>query len=181
MAQAGFCSGGASHWRRKSSIFSYFAQGSFRCHSSISGLIQQDMTSNNLHHSASNSWNWYEAPSKNLRFVSGGHGLLSLILAALLIPRWFCYEEGQEKTFLIVYCALFSLTRFDDCNFLFLTRISIMTAWEKFKPHILWRDGFVAFDSLQSEKVTNTRIVIPAVATIWVVLLDVFFSCVWDF
>jgi len=39
VAQAGFCSGGASHWRRKRSIFSYFAQRSFRCHSSISGLM----------------------------------------------------------------------------------------------------------------------------------------------
>jgi len=29
----------------------------------------------------------------------------------------------------------------------------------KFKPHILSRDGFVALDSLQSEKVTNTRMV----------------------
>jgi len=48
----------------------------------------------------------------------------------------------------------------------------------RIKPHILWRDGFVAFDSLQSAKETNTRIVIPAVATIWVVLRDVFCSCV---
>jgi len=40
VAQAGFCSGGvSSHWRRKSSIFNYFAQRSVRRHSSISGLI----------------------------------------------------------------------------------------------------------------------------------------------
>jgi len=31
-----------------------------------------------------------------------------------------------------------------------LIRISIITALRKFKPHILLRDGFVAFDSLQS-------------------------------
>ena len=50
----------------KNSIFSYFAQRSFRCHSSISGLLQQDMTSNIFHQSASNSGNWYEASAKNI-------------------------------------------------------------------------------------------------------------------
>jgi len=30
------------------------------------------------------------------------------------------FYEGQDKTFSIVYCALFSLTSFDDCSFLFL-------------------------------------------------------------
>jgi len=35
----------------------------------------------------------------------------------------------------------------------------------KFKPYILSLDGFIAFDSLQSEKVTNNRIVILVVAT----------------
>jgi len=42
-----FCSGGASHWRhRRHQItnFSYFAQRSFWCHWSISGLLQPDMT-----------------------------------------------------------------------------------------------------------------------------------------
>jgi len=34
-----FCSGGASQWRRQSSNFSYFAQRSFWCHWSISGLL----------------------------------------------------------------------------------------------------------------------------------------------
>jgi len=34
--------------------------------------------------------------------------------------------------------------------FYFLSRISITTAQGKFKPHMLSRDGFVAFDSLQS-------------------------------
>jgi len=28
------------------------------------------------------------------------------------------FYEGQEKNFLIVYWALFSLTWFDDCSFL---------------------------------------------------------------
>jgi len=56
-----------------------------------------------------------------------------------------------------------------------------MTAYGKFKFHILSRDGFVAFDSLQWGKVTNNRIVILAVATIWDILLDVFCSCVQDF
>jgi len=32
--------------------------------------------------------------------------------------RWCCCEEGQDKTFSIVYCALFSLTWFDGCSFL---------------------------------------------------------------
>jgi len=41
-----FCSWGASHWRHQISNFSCFAQKSFWCHWSISGLLQQDMTSN---------------------------------------------------------------------------------------------------------------------------------------
>jgi len=41
-----FCSGGASHWYRQSSIFSYFAQRSFRQLITISGLLPQDITSN---------------------------------------------------------------------------------------------------------------------------------------
>jgi len=36
------------------------------------------------------------------------------------------------------------------------------------KPHILLRAGFIAFDSLQCEKVTNTRIVNLTAANIWV-------------
>jgi len=40
-----FCSGGANHWRRQISNFCYFAQRSFWCHWSNSGLLQQDMTS----------------------------------------------------------------------------------------------------------------------------------------
>jgi len=48
-----FCSGGASHWRRQISNFSYFAQRLFWCHLSISGLLQQDMTSNIFYQSAS--------------------------------------------------------------------------------------------------------------------------------
>jgi len=51
----------------------------------------------------------------------------------------------------------------------------------KFKHQILLRHSFVAFDSQQSEKATNARIVNVTVATIWVVLLDVFCSCVQDF
>ena len=51
--------------------------------------------------------------------------------------RWFCYEAGQDKTFLIVYCALYSLTWFYGCSFLYIFQkwqhrewhISIMTAW----------------------------------------------------
>jgi len=39
--------------------------------------------------------------------------------------------------------------------FYFLIHISIIIAYGKFQPHILLRDGFIAFDSLQSEKVTN--------------------------
>jgi len=56
-----------------------------------------------------------------------------------------------------------------------------MAGWGKYETHIVSCDGFVAFDSLKSEKVTNVRIVILAYATIWVVLLDVFCSCVGDF
>jgi len=37
-----------------------------------------------------------------------------------------------------------------------------------FKPHTFSRDGLVAFDSYQSEKVRNTRIVNATVTTIWV-------------
>jgi len=36
-----------------------------------------------------------------------------------------------------------------------------------FTPHIFSRDSLVAFDSYQSEKVRNTRVVNVAVATIW--------------
>jgi len=36
----------------------------------------------------------------------------------LMTPRWFCYEEDQDKTFLIVDWAQFNLARFDDCSFL---------------------------------------------------------------
>jgi len=34
--------------------------------------------------------------------------------------RWFCCEEGQDKTFSIFYCALFSLTWLNDCSFLYV-------------------------------------------------------------
>ena len=37
-----------------------------------------------------------------------------------------------------------------------------------YKPHIFSRDNSVAFDSYQSEKVRNTRIVSLTVTTIWV-------------
>jgi len=87
-----------------------------------------------------------------------GHSLFFLILDALLIPRWFCYEEDQDKTFELfnVFCsALLDSMIVAAVALYFLTRISIMTAWGKFKPQILWRDGFIAFDSLQSEKVTK--------------------------
>jgi len=52
-----FRSGGASHWRRQISNFSYFAQRPFWCHWSISGLLQQDMTSNLFYQSASINFN----------------------------------------------------------------------------------------------------------------------------
>jgi len=52
-----FCWGVASHWRRQISNFSYFAQRSFWCHWSISGLLQQDMTSNIFYQSASINFN----------------------------------------------------------------------------------------------------------------------------
>ena len=51
-----FCSGGASHWRRQISNFSYFARRSW-CHWSISGLLQQDMTSNIFYQWASINFN----------------------------------------------------------------------------------------------------------------------------
>jgi len=37
-----------------------------------------------------------------------------------------------------------------------------------FKPYIFSREGLLAFDPYQSEKVRNTRIVNVTVATIWV-------------
>ena len=37
-----------------------------------------------------------------------------------------------------------------------------------FRPHIFSRDSLVAFDSYQSEKVRNTRIVSLTVTIIWV-------------
>jgi len=37
-----------------------------------------------------------------------------------------------------------------------------------FKLHVFSRDSLVAFDSYQSEKVTNTRFVNLTVTTIWV-------------
>ena len=59
----------------------------------------------------------------------------------------------------------------------------LKTFWRRFwfEPHIISRDGFVAFDSLQSEKVTNKPIVNLAVQPVGYVLHDVFCSCVWDF
>ena len=60
----------------------------------------------------------------------------------------------------------------------------LKTFWRRFwfESHIISRDGcFIAFDSLQSEKVTNTRIVNLAVQPVGCVLHDVFCSCVWDF
>jgi len=39
---------------------------------------------------------------------------------------------------------------------------------------MLSRDGFVAFDSQQSEKVTKARIANLTIAIIWCILLDVF-------
>jgi len=59
----------------------------------------------------------------------------------------------------------------------------LKTFWRRFwyEPHIISRDGFVAFDSLQSEKVTNTRIVNLAVQPVGCVSNDVFCSSVWDF
>jgi len=80
-----FCWGMASHWRRQGSIFSYFAQRSFRFRSLTPGRLHQDMTSNIFYQLATYSWNLCKAPAKNLRmFVSWGHGLFRLILAALL-------------------------------------------------------------------------------------------------
>jgi len=55
-----FCSGGASHWRCQISNFSYFAQRSFWCHWSISGLLQQNMTSNIFYQSASINFHKYK-------------------------------------------------------------------------------------------------------------------------
>ena len=81
------------------------------------------------------------------------------------------------QLFTMLYSALLTST---IVAFYFLSFL-VITAWRKFKPHILSRDGFVAIDSLQFEKVTNTRIVILAVAIIWVDFLDVFCSCVRDF
>jgi len=59
----------------------------------------------------------------------------------------------------------------------------LKTFWRRFwfEPHIISRDGFVAFDSLQSEKVANMRIVNLAVQPVWCILHDVFWWCVWDF
>jgi len=52
----------------------------------------------------------------------------------------------------------------------------LKTFWRRFlfEPHIISPDGFVAFDSLQSEKVANTRIVYLAVQPVWYVLRGVF-------
>ena len=75
--------------------------------------------------------------------------------------------------------------KFSDCQVpLRKCNIPLLkTFWRRFwfEPHIISRDGFVAFDSLQSEKVTNTRIVNQAVQPVGCVLSDVFWSCVWDF
>jgi len=68
--------------------------------------------------------------------------------------------KGRTKP-LIVYCALFSRRDSMIVAFYFLTRISIMTAKGSLKL-IPSCDGFVAFDSLQSGKVTNNQMVILA-------------------
>jgi len=56
----------------------------------------------------------------------------------------------------------------------------LKTFWQRFwfKHHILSRDGCVAFDSLLSEKVTNTRIAnLQQLQPFRCVFLDVF--CLW--
>ena len=55
-----------------------------------------------------------------------------------------------------------------------------MTAEGKFKPHILSRNVYVAFDFLHSGKVTINRDPI-VVATVWDFLLDVLCLRVHDF
>jgi len=47
-----------------------------------------------------------------------------------------------------------------------------------FKLHIYSRDSLVTFDSYQSEKVRNTRIVNLTVTTIWVRFTFVLLECV---
>ena len=49
-------------------------------------------------------------------------------------------KKAMIKTFLIVNCAVFSLTRFDDYSFLFLNTYF----------NVLSRDGFVAFNFFPS-------------------------------
>jgi len=49
-------------------------------------------------------------------------------------------KKAMIKTFLIVCCAMFSFTSFDDCSFLFLNTYF----------NILSRDGFVAFNFFPS-------------------------------
>jgi len=82
------CSRGTSHWRRQSSIFSDSAQRSFRCHSLISGLLQQDMTSNTGRHRT------VEIDTKHLLKITANlfrWEALGLILAALMLgSATFC-------------------------------------------------------------------------------------------
>jgi len=103
-ADRNFDSGGASHLHRHSSVVSYIEQRSFRCRRSISGLLQQEMTSNIFYQLATYSWNWYKVPAKNLRkFVSGRNGLFGLILAAPLQRCHTFFHNG------IGYCLFDNL------------------------------------------------------------------------
>ena len=88
-----FCSGGASHWRRQGSIFSYFAQRSFWCYSSVSGLLQQDISEI----SSTGRHRTFEIYIKHQQKIWAslcrrGHDLFGLILAALLL----CSKQTQR-------------------------------------------------------------------------------------
>ena len=93
-----------------------------------------------------------------------------------LTPSKFKYETLQLSRDLIKFseCQV-PLRKFVRLIQDFLDTVLV------FKLHIYSRDSLAAFDSYQSEKLRNTRIVNLTVTTIWVRLTWRFLLCAWDF
>jgi len=82
-----FCPGGASHWRRQISNFSDFAQRLFWCHWSISGPLQQDITSNIF----------YQSPSINFKKDKKTFAFAMIIIKQLSTKQFSMNIKSSAK------------------------------------------------------------------------------------
>ena len=96
-----FCSGEASHWRRQISNFSYFAQRLFGCHCSISGLLQQDMTSNIF----------YQLPSICFNKDKKTFAFAVIITKQLLNKRFLMNIKSSDVAAELRFCPLLHIDR----------------------------------------------------------------------